>query len=222
MEAEVRFQSALVKCEETFKRSLDNLTEKHKMPLAPRASEPYSRGVMIANQLIAGLEAQDYSQIWMLENAESKFSRDVFTLLTGIKLPKTQRDSRIKLREMSTPESVEKYEFEQAKRFGEQAALRLREQRISHQGAEMNGQQFLDAVIADGFRQLTEETKKGRKEVRLGKLGTFFILKSWESRAYARYALLLIAKGEHDGHHNHAGRRPSEALQGSDLGHSFC
>ena len=176
-----------------------------KYRLDPCYGEGWTYGETAAKKVVDGVESRDYGKLHALKYMDTmKFSREVFRLLTGIKLPKAQRDSDVILREFCTSESIKQHEFDQIRRWGEVAAGRLRQSQVNHNGVVINGQQFLDELIADGFCHLEEETHKGRKRLKLGKLehgclSTYYLLKSSDAKAYAAYAVKEVGKVKGDG-----------------------
>lgn len=93
-------------------------------------------GERAARGILEGVETRDYAKlIGLKDRGRAKFGRKVFTLLTGIKLPRTQRDSEARLREFCTPASIEAYEFSRLEQFGKEAAARLQQQRVADGGS---------------------------------------------------------------------------------------
>lgn len=172
------------------------LIEKYKLDKNYGAN--WKGGDAAARRVIKGVETKDYALLAGLKNTDNKFYREVFNLISGLKLPKTQRDSETMVREFVTPESIEVYEWNQIKQWGEDAIEGLNRSTIEHGGVVLTHKQFLDAIIQKGFRHLeVVRNRSNRNETRLSNGdGTFFILKQYGFSTYAKYAIGLLEREE--------------------------
>jgi|GEM_PF-1212021 len=174
------------------------LIEKYKKSHYGERWQPQAEKV--AATIVQGIESRDYGQLHNLKYFDvAKFSRALFTLLTGIKLPKAQGKSDVVIREFCTVESIERCEFEQIKGNADEASERLRQQQVSYNGGIINGQQWVDAVVNEGFQHLEEE--KGHqvklcKRDQNGITTAFYLLKDWDFIAYATYVIKVMEKDE--------------------------
>lgn len=166
----------------------------------PQYGHNWTYGEKAAQKIIKGVEAKDYRELHGLKYPDTaKFSRAVFHILTGIKLPKTQKGSEAALKAFATPESIKAYEWEILERDATNAATSLEQEMLWTGKESISRKDFIDRAIADGFID-TEECSVGsrsrtRPALRLRKPdGSHYLLKEWNEMVYARYAVAIAQK----------------------------
>ncbi len=147
-----------------------NLVEKYTQKFG-EAWEARAPGII--DKVLAAIETQDFGYLRQLSYVkQNPFSREIFVLLTGIKLPATQRGTLVALETYCGAEKVRAWQESRASQKIERQAERrgkyLKDlprqvdlaRRVIHDGVQMSYSEFIRALVRQGYNHL-EEAQNG-------------------------------------------------------------
>lgn len=159
----------------------------------------------LLQKLLVACETKDFGYLRHLRFPENVFLRAVFARLTGIALPRTQRESLHILQEYVGPQSVEAFEQEKARERQQRQLERLERQltsliTVDHYGLLQTGE-FIRRLLADGYTNLSERQRGVAKEWFLcNAQHTGYIFRRRIERDYIAYLLEQCGPTEEEGH----------------------
>jgi len=128
-----------------------------------------ARAPGIIDKVVAAIETQDFGYLRQLSYIkQNPFSREIFVLLTGIKLPATQRGTLVALETYCGAEKVlawrESQTIQKKARQAEQREKYLKDlprqvdraRRVIYDGVQMSYSEFIRALVTEGFNHLEE------------------------------------------------------------------
>lgn len=128
-------------------------------------------------------------------------SRDIFTRITGVILPKLQKDCLAVIREFVGAEAVAAYEASKQNEREERSQKNLRE-RLSYryvhfEKRRISTRQFIDEILARGFTVLSERKHGAAPEYGIAKPdGTRYVLRRKDERDYAALRLKELSAAD--------------------------
>jgi hypothetical protein len=144
-------------------------------------------------------EAKDYAYLHSLRYPQNAFSRDIFTRLTGIKLPRLQRESKRVLEEYVGPRRVAAYEDERARQRAERQAQallsRVSSRSVSFREEVLPMDAFIRLLIGEGYIHLSEEPRGSAKQYALAnEQRSSFLFYRRDERDYIEHCLAQRAE----------------------------
>ena len=128
-----------------------------------------ARAPGIIDKVVAAIETQDFGYLRQLSYIkQNPFSREIFVLLTGIKLPATQRGTLVALETYCGAEKVRAWQegraCQKVERQAEQRVKYLKDlpcqvdlaRRVIHDGVQMSYSEFIRALVTEGYNHLEE------------------------------------------------------------------
>jgi hypothetical protein len=175
------------------------------------------------------VEARDYETLRPLRFRElNPFSREVFTILTGVELPRLQKEALAVITDFVGAEAVAAYEAgkesERAEREFASLRERLGRRQVRFEGAVVTTREFIDTVISRGYTSLREVKRGAAPEYRLAhESGVAFVLRRRDERDYAamRLAQLGAASPAQEGR-NETMVECANCGQETDSADGFC
>lgn len=144
------------------------------------------------------VETRDYEILRSLRFRElNPFSREVFTILTGVELPRLQKEALAVIERFVGAEKVAAraaaQEAERARREFTYLHERLGRRHVRFEDAVITTRDFIDTVIARGYTHLREVKRGAATEYRISnESGVAFVLRRRDERDYASMKLAQL------------------------------
>jgi hypothetical protein len=144
------------------------------------------------------IETLNYESLRSLRFRDlNPFSREVFTLITGIQLPRLQVECLKVVEEFVGPERVAAYHAAKQQARTERdfgyLSQRLANRRVKFEKQQMSMKEFIDLIISRGYRILGESKRGAAPEYRLSTVDRcFFVLRRRDERDYAEMRLAQL------------------------------